>query len=139
MSEASSNRPVLGVSAAVWRDGRVLLIRRGSAPWIGQWSLPGGKVEFGETLAEAVTRELAEETGLFLGWPRLVHTLDDIHVDENGDVTQHYVVIVFTAAADGEPAAASDADAIGWFSLDEIGGLPTTPDLAKIVAMSSER
>jgi 8-oxo-dGTP diphosphatase len=136
MHEPISPMPVLGVSAAIWRDGRVLLIRRGHAPWIGQWSLPGGRVEYGETLADAVTRELAEETGLVIAAPRLVHALDAIQFDEDGDVAGHYVIVVFTAEAEGEPVAASDADEIGWFALDQIGALPTTPDLARVVAMS---
>lgn len=129
--------PVLGVSVAIWRDGRVLLVQRGHAPWRGAWSLPGGRVERGESLAEAVARELAEETGLKLSTPRLVEALDAIDRAEDGTVRGHYVIVVFAATADGTPEAASDAAAVAWFALDEIDALETTPDLKRIVALSA--
>jgi len=128
--------PVLGVSVAVWRDGRVLLVRRGHAPWRGAWSLPGGRVERGETLAQAVARELAEETGLTLGTPRLVEALDAIDKADDGTVRGHYVIVVFAATAEGIPVAASDAAALGWFRLDQVDALATTPDLKRILALS---
>ncbi|WP_029075692.1 NUDIX hydrolase [Kaistia adipata] len=128
--------PVLGVSVAVWRDGKVLLVQRGHAPWRGAWSLPGGRVERGERLAEAAARELAEETGLTLGTPRLVEALDAIDRAADGTVRGHYVIIVFTATAEGTPEAASDAGAVGWFALDQIDALTTTPDLKRILALS---
>ena len=128
--------PVLGVSVAVWRDGKVLLIQRGHDPWQGAWSLPGGRVERGETLVEAVARELTEETGLVLGSPRLVETLDAIDRAEDGTVRGHFVIIVFTADAEGTPLAATDAADFAWFTLDDIDGVPTTPGLKRIVALS---
>ncbi|WEK52422.1 MAG: NUDIX hydrolase [Candidatus Kaistia colombiensis] len=140
-SPASPDRapagPVLGVSVAVWRDGRVLLIQRGHDPWRGAWSLPGGRVERGETLAAAAARELIEETGLAIGTPRLVDTLDAIDRAEDGTLRGHFVIIVFTAEADGTPAAASDAAACAWFTLAEIDGLTTTPGLKRIAALSA--
>jgi 8-oxo-dGTP diphosphatase len=129
--------PVLGVSVAVWRDARVLLVQRGHAPWRGAWSLPGGRVERGESLGEAVARELAEETGLRLGTPRLVEVLDAIDRAEDGTLRGHYVIIVFAAGAEGTPEAASDAAAVGWFSLDEVDALATTPDLKRILVLSA--
>lgn len=128
--------PVLGVSVAVWRDGKVLLVQRGHAPWRGAWSLPGGRVERGERLVEAAARELAEETGLTLGTPRLVEALDAIDRAADGAVRGHYVIVVFTATAEGAPEAASDAAAIGWYTLDEVDALTTTPDLKRILALS---
>lgn len=128
--------PVLGVSVAVWRDGKVLLVQRGHAPWRGAWSLPGGRVERGEKLAEAAARELAEETGLTLGTPRLVEALDAIDRAEDGTVRGHYVIVVFAATAEGSPEAASDAAAVGWYTLDQVDALTTTPDLKRILALS---
>jgi len=129
--------PVLGVSVAVWRAGKVLLIQRGHEPWLGAWSLPGGRVERGETLAEAAARELGEETGLVLAAPRLVDTLDAIDRGEDGAIRAHFVIIVFAADAAGVPQAASDAAACAWFTLDEIDNVPTTPGLKRIVALSA--
>jgi len=129
--------PVLGVSVAVWRDGKVLLIQRGHNPWRGAWSLPGGRVERGETLVEAVARELLEETGLVLGVPRLVETLDAIDRAEDGTVRGHFVIIVFAADAEGTPIAATDAADFGWFTLDAMDALTTTPGLKRIVALSA--
>jgi 8-oxo-dGTP diphosphatase len=129
--------PVLGVSVAVWRDGKVLLIQRGHAPWRGAWSLPGGRVERGEPLADAVARELAEETGLTLGTPRLVEALDAIDRAEDGTVRGHYVIVVFTATAEGTPQASSDAAAVAWYTLPEVDALTTTPDLKRILALSA--
>lgn len=131
-ANSSSPRPVLGVSVAIWRDGQVLLVRRGHAPFKDHWSLPGGRVEFGETLHEAARREIAEETGLAIGRPHLVETLDMI----DDDAKTHFVVVVFTASADGEERAASDAAETAWFAPTDIASLKTTPDLARIIALS---
>lgn len=131
--------PVLGVSVAVWRDGKVLLIQRGQNPWKGAWSLPGGRVERGETLAEAAARELQEETGLVIGTPRLVDTLDAIDRAEDGTVRGHFVIIVFTASAEGMPVAASDAADSAWFPLDAVDAVPTTPGLKRVLALSAPK
>jgi ADP-ribose pyrophosphatase YjhB (NUDIX family) len=84
-----------------------------------------------------VARELTEETGLRLGTPRLVEVLDAIDRAEDGTLRGHYVIIVFAAGAEGTPEAASDAAAVGWFSLDEVDALATTPDLKRILALSA--
>ena len=130
-------RPQLGVSVAIWREERVLLVRRGHEPFLGAWSLPGGRVEWGEPLAVAARREVMEETGLAIGVPRLVETLDAIAPGE--PPASHFVIIVFTAEADGEPLAASDAAEAGWFEPDDLSTMTTTPDLERIVLLSRSR
>lgn len=132
-----TRRPQLGVSVAIWREDRVLLVRRGHEPFLGAWSLPGGRVEWGEPLAAAARREVMEETGLAIGAPRLVEALDAIAPGE--PAASHFVIVVFTAEAEGEPLAASDAAEAGWFEPARISALTTTPDLERIVLLSRRR
>ena len=104
------DRPIVGVGAVVWRGDRVLLIRRGKPPRAGQWSLPGGAQQLGETLREAITREVREETGLELAELRLLTTVDLIEREPDGRVRYHYTLVDFTAEAPaGEPLAGDDA------------------------------
>ncbi len=104
-------RPEVCVGAIAVEEGRLLLVRRGHGPAAGEWSIPGGRVEHGELLAEAIVRELAEETGLegvcgdLLGW---VERLDDDH---------HFVILDFTATLldpDQPPVAGDDAAEVAW-------------------------
>ncbi len=106
--------PLVGVGAVVVQDGRVLLVRRGSEPLKGHWTLPGGLLEVGETMAEGVVREVREETGLEVEPIELVEILDRIH-REGGRVRYHYVIADFLCrVTGGELRAASDADAVRW-------------------------
>lgn len=133
MSATPVPRPVLAVSTAIFRDGRVLLARRGGAAMHGLWSLPGGRVEPGETLEEAAKREVREEIGVTCSILGVAGALDIIRRDEAGTVTTHFVVISHAGLlVSGEPATGPEATEIGWFLPD---ALPedTTPDLGSIV------
>ena len=88
-------RPVVGVGAVVLDGSRVLLIKRGHAPLKGQWSLPGGGVEIGETLEQAIAREVTEETGLTVDVGPMVEVLDRISRDDEGRVEHHFVLVDF--------------------------------------------
>ena len=90
-------RPVLAVSAAVFRDGKVLLVRRARAPALGLFTLPGGGVEAGETLAEAIVREVAEETGLAIEPVAIAGHREVIARDPEGRVERHFVILAFAA------------------------------------------
>ena len=110
MSTEFPDRPVVGVGAVVWRGDRVLLIRRGKPPRAGQWSLPGGAQQLGETLLEAMTREVREETGLIVEGIQLLTTVDLIEREPDGRVRYHYTLVDFTAEAPvGEAVPGDDA------------------------------
>jgi mutator protein MutT len=106
--------PLIGVGAVVVDKGRVLLVRRGTEPLKGQWSLPGGLVELGEPLLAAVVREVREETGLTVEPVELIELLDRIHRQDER-VRYHYVIADYLCrVAEGTLLAASDADAVRW-------------------------
>jgi len=106
--------PLVGIGAIVVRDGRVLLVRRGREPLKGHWTLPGGVLEVGETLAAGVAREVREETGLDVEPVELVELLERIYRDK-GRVRYHYVIADYLCrVSGGQLRAASDADAVRW-------------------------
>jgi ADP-ribose pyrophosphatase YjhB (NUDIX family) len=110
--------PLMGVGAVIVEEGRVLLVRRGTEPLKGHWSLPGGLLELGEGLLDAVVREVREETGLIVEPLELVELLDRIHRQKEGQferIRYHYVIADYLCrAAGGALQAASDVDAVRW-------------------------
>ena len=114
MQREFPSAPLLGVGAVVVDRGRVLLIRRGTEPMKGHWSLPGGLLELGESLADGVVREVREETGLLVDPVELIELLDRIH-READRVRYHYVIADYLCrVVGGDLLAASDADAVRW-------------------------
>ena len=117
-------RPIVGVGAVIFREGRVLLVKRGTAPMQGEWSLPGGALETGETLVEGVRREVLEETGLLVDPVTMIEVFDRIARDEVGRVQYHYVLVDYRCRIIGGLAAcASDAIDLRWAALDELGAI----------------
>jgi mutator protein MutT len=115
------DRPFVGVGGIVVDEGRVLLVRRAREPLAGRWSLPGGLVELGETLAEAVRREVREETGLDVEVAGLVDVVDRVHRDGEGRIEYHYVLADYLCRPlGGALAAADDAAEVAWAMLDEL-------------------
>jgi ADP-ribose pyrophosphatase YjhB (NUDIX family) len=133
-------RPYLAVSAAIFRDGRVLIVRRSRPPAHGLYTLPGGGVELGETLEQAIIREVREETGLAIAPLALVDFREAIARDAAGRVERHFVILAFAARwAGGEVALSEELAEAHWREPDELTGLKTTEGLAEIVAAAAER
>jgi 8-oxo-dGTP diphosphatase len=128
-------RPFLAVSAAIVRAGQVLVVRRARAPADGLFSLPGGVVEIGETLMQAVTREVREETSLTIEPVGLAGFRETITHDRDDRVERHFVILPFAARwLAGEPCLNEELSEARWLAPPELAGLPTTPGLAEIVA-----
>ena len=133
-------RPYLAVSAAIFRDGRVLIVRRARPPAHGLYTLPGGGVELGETLEEAIIREVREETGLAIAPLALVGFREAVARDAAGRVERHFVILPFAARwIAGEVALSEELAEAHWRKPDELAGLKTTEGLAEIVAAAAER
>ncbi len=127
-------RIVVAVGAIVADGERILLIQRGHAPSKGLWSIPGGRVELGETLPQALRREIQEECGLDVAVGDLAIVLDRVTRDAAGNVRSHYLILDFWATPTSGHAspvvtASSDAADVGWFTLPEVRQLPTTNNL----------
>lgn len=127
--------PRLGVSACVWREGRVLIVERGKPPFGGFWSLPGGSVEPGEAVKEAALRELREETGVVAALDHLVGLFDVIRRDEAGELAVHFVIACYAGLwIAGEAVAASDASLVEWADPGLLAGRPFTPGVLGAIA-----
>lgn len=130
--------PRPAASAAIFRGDQVLMVRRGAPPRAGLWSLPGGKVEPGERVAEAALREVLEETGITAEIAGLVDVHDVIVRDAAGALTAHYVLSVFYGRwLDGEPAAASDAADARFVPVQGVARLTTTSGAGGFIARAA--
>src|SRR5215475_9970817 len=135
LSRTYPARPYLAVSAAIFRDGKVLIVRRARPPANGLYTLPGGGVELGETLEEAVVREVREETGLTIAPIALAGYRQAIARDDAGRVERHFVILPFAARwVCGEIALNAELAEAHWLNPAELSGLMTTEGLAQIVA-----
>ena len=128
------DRPVVGVGGVVLAGGQVLVVQRGAEPSKGLWSIPGGAVEVGETLAEACAREVAEETGLRVEVGPMVEVVERVLRDQAGRVEYHYVLIDFLCRCPHlPPQAADDAADARWASLDDLEDMGLTPDTRRVI------
>ena len=112
---------MVGVGAVVVRGDRALIVRRAHEPRKGEWSLPGGLLDLGESLADAARREVKEETGLEVELGPVIETFDRVHRDSEGRIRYHFVIVDFVCwSRTGEAVAGSDAEAVEWVTADEI-------------------
>lgn len=141
MTDQTFIRPVVGVGAAIWKEGKVLLIQRGHPPSQGRWSLPGGRQELGETVYQAVEREVFEETNLQIQIVDLIAVVDLIHRDQkSGGISHHYTVIDVAAHwVAGQAQAGDDAMAVAWVIPDDLARFDLTDEVLRVIRLSAER
>ncbi len=142
MSREYPARPIVGIGVAVLRPGvgdvpEVLLVRRGKAPNIGSWALPGGAQDLGETAADGARREILEECGLRLGEVHLAANVDSIHRDPDGRVRYHYTIIDFAARWQGDAAvAADDVSEVAWVPVDGLAEYKLWTEAHRVIGIA---
>lgn len=133
-------QPLIGVGAIIIEGDKVALIKRGHAPLLGEWSIPGGVLEVGETMREGVVREAREETSLHVEPLDLLGVYDRVLSDDHGQVLYHYVLIDFLCRViSGNLRAAGDADEARWFTYQETAALNLPPDTTEVVRLGFEK
>lgn len=126
--------PVVGVGAVVVRDGKALIIKRAHEPRKGEWSLPGGLLELGESLADAARREIKEETNLEIEVGPIIETFDRVHRDDAGKIRYHFVIVDFVCwSTSGEATPGSDAEAVAWVTAEEIDRYGVNPHAKAVI------
>lgn len=134
MAREYPDRPVVGVGAVIVREGKALIVRRAHEPRKGEWSLPGGMLDLGESLEDAVRREVKEETGLDVELGPIIETFDRVHRDADGRIRYHFVIIDYVCwPLGGQASAGSDAEAIAWVAADEIDGYKVNEHAAAVL------
>jgi 8-oxo-dGTP diphosphatase len=128
------NKPILGVGALIYDGDRVLLVQRGKEPLKGFWSLPGGAVESGERVEQALLREVLEETCLTVKIVRFGEIFERIMPDPEGRIEYHYVLLDYVCEIEsGQPRAGSDSADVRWFSPEELKGVPVTSGTLEVI------
>ena len=128
------DRPLVGVGGVIIHEERVLIVQRGNPPRQGEWTVPGGMLELGETLRQGAEREALEETGLVVRATELLGVFDRIVPDEEGNIVYHYVLIDFLCQlVSGKLHAGADAADAQWFTPETMAQLPLAEDTAGVI------
>ena len=134
------DRPILGIGAVIVSQGRALLVRRATEPLKGEWSVPGGVLELGETLHDGVRREVLEETGLRVEPGPVLEVFDSIFHDQRGRTQYHYVLIDYLCSViDGEACAGSDVSEVRWVEEGEIAALELRESIERVLRKGVEQ
>ena len=133
-------RPIIGVGAVVFKGDRVLLVRRGKAPRDGEWSLPGGAQELGETTVQALARELGEETGVAAEIVALLDVVDYISRDDRGRTRYHYTLVDYLCRwRSGTPRPGGDVTDAAWFPLAALDRLDLWDETGRVIRLGAVR
>ena len=131
-------RPIVGVGAVVWREDKVLLVKRGRPPAKGQWSLPGGTQELGEGVEETARREVREDTGCEIKDLGFLGAFDSIERDARGGIRYHFTLVDFNAAwASGEPSPGKAELEAHFFALDELDALDLWDPVVEVIRLGA--
>jgi len=138
VQNSSSQKPIVGVGVAVFRQGpqgpEVVLVMRGKPPRQGEWSIPGGRQEWGETLQAAARREVMEETGLTIGPLTLVDVVDGLFYEQNGSIGHHLTLVDYRADwISGDLQAADDAPEACWVPVSALASYEIWPETARVI------
>ena len=133
------DRPVVGVGAVIVDHDRVVLVKRAHEPLKGEWSLPGGAVEVGETLAEAIVREVHEETGLEVSVGPIIEVLDRVHRGADGRIDYHFVLLDYVCTAvGGLLTPASDAADARWVAVADLASYQLSDAATRVIVKALE-
>lgn len=131
------SRPVVGVGVVIWREDRLLLVKRKHAPRKGEWGLPGGTQLLGETIMQAAVREAREETGLDILPLGIITTIDAISRDKASKIEFHYTIVEVAAESrEGDPEPGDDALEVRWATIEEAEKLCKWPEVARVARLS---
>ena len=134
MRRSYPDHPIVGVGAVIVDGGRALLVRRASEPLMGEWSVPGGVLELGETLRDGVRREVFEETGLVVEPGEVLDIFDSIFTDGDGRTQYHYVLIDYLCRpVSGKAKAGTDVSEVRWVSENDLGAMGLRESIEQVV------
>lgn len=134
MQREYPDRPLVGVGGVIIHEERALIVQRGKPPRQGEWTVPGGMLEVGETLRSGAEREVLEETGLVVKAGEVLDVFDSIHRDPNGRTQYHYVLVDFLCTwVEGELKAASDVAQARWIAREELDSMPLIGFTAHVI------
>ena len=140
MKKEYPEHPMVGVGAIIVQNGKILIVRRSSEPGKGKWSVPGGLVELGETVEQAVVREVREECGLDVEVDRLIDVVDSMTFDRNGRLKYHFIILdFFVKIKGGKLRPGDDAKEAMWVSLEEVENYDLTKTFRDFLKRNMEK